>query len=540
MNKIHITQNVLKMRKIFTILCLTFLIVGMVNAQSIEVPPNLDGTDQFPFTYLNDFIDADTSDTGEQLHDTYLLQRGSLYFFTGQATWTFDVHLKATGDESLGRPVVSRANKTGGTDLAPMYRGFGNFSWDGIYVILGEEGADAAQYETAPFRPEGDDKTFSYNDCIIEKSRQGAIRCEGENAKIILTNNIIRNFGDYERFQGNGRIVDIRDNFGDTVIIHNNVMHNILDRLFIGFRQKGLNYFEFSQNTVFNHVGRHGFIQMKNTKETVIKDNLFMNPSMIGTAPSLANEQINHLGVTNYLFSIDTLIEGSSVEMSNNNLFWNDDVLEYYNTFDSVTQPLVLSPEFEGALADPSAAYFTEVLELNSVPSRTPVITYCREAMTYQDSVGITDIMVEDVAFVGTAFDKGYLFDFSTFDPCYDDMAISATAASDGGAVGVRFLCDYMTSNTSEKAFNSFLDFSASPNPAADFTKFKFSLPESGHVELDIFDYQGRKIQKVFSGNLSAGQQEISWNTISGLAKGMYFANLQTESGRMYTQIIIQ
>lgn len=540
MNKIHITQNVLKMRKIFTILCLTFLIVGMVNAQSIEVPPNLDGTDQFPFTYLNDFIDADTSDTGEQLHDTYLLQRGSLYFFTGQATWTFDVHLKATGDESLGRPVVSRANKTGGTDLAPMYRGFGNFSWDGIYVILGEEGADAAQYETAPFRPEGDDKTFSYNDCIIEKSRQGAIRCEGENAKIILTNNIIRNFGDYERFQGNGRIVDIRDNFGDTVIIHNNVMHNILDRLFIGFRQKGLNYFEFSQNTVFNHVGRHGFIQMKNTKETVIKDNLFMNPSMIGTAPSLANEQINHLGVTNYLFSIDTLIEGSSVEMSNNNLFWNDDVLEYYNTFDSVTQPLVLSPEFEGALADPSAAYFTEVLELNSVPSRTPVITYCREAMTYQDSVGITDIMVEDVAFAGTAFDKGYLFDFSTFDPCYDDMAISATAASDGGAVGVRFLCDYMTSNTSEKAFNSFLDFSASPNPAADFTKFKFSLPESGHVELDIFDYQGRKIQKVFSGNLSAGQQEISWNTISGLAKGMYFANLQTESGRMYTQIIIQ
>ena len=277
------------MKKHYISFLALFLFSASILAQSIQVPPNINGTTQFPFTYLSDFIDADTSAAGEQLHDTYLLQRGAVYFFTGQAEWTFDVHLVAFGDESLGKPVVSRANASGGTALDPMYRGFGDFSCDGLYVILGEEGPAAAQYELTSIRPEGDGTRIVLNDCIFEKSRQALIRIEGENVSTIITNCEIRNLGDYERFQGNGRIVDTRDNFVDSVIISNCVMYNVLDRVFIGFRQQGLNYFEYTNNTLFNHIGRHGMIQLKNTRESVIKDNIFMNPSMIGTSSLLAN-----------------------------------------------------------------------------------------------------------------------------------------------------------------------------------------------------------------------------------------------------------
>ncbi|MCB9266194.1 MAG: T9SS type A sorting domain-containing protein [Lewinellaceae bacterium] len=527
------------MKKLYlSILALLFMAASAFS-QSIVVPPNLDGTTMFPFTYLSDFIDADTAANGDQMHTVYQLETGGVYFFTGQKNWEFDVRLEAVGDPDNGKPLVSRINTAGGTALAPIYRGFGNFEWDGIYIIMGEEGADAAQYETAPFRPEGNDKRFIFNNCIIEKSRQGTIRIEGENAKVYLTNCIIRNFGDFEKFGGNGRLVDTRENFTDTVVIHNCVAHNILDRLFIGFRQQGLNYFEFTNNTIFNHIGTFGMIQLNNTKESIIKDNLFMNPSMIGTSPTLAAEQITYQNIVSYLFTIDTLVEGASMDMSNNNIFWTQDVLDYYATSDSVSQPPILSPEVEGMLADPSSAYFTEVLELNNVPDRAPLIQYCQEAIMYRDSVGITDIMVEDISFAGTPWDKGYLFDFSQFDPCYSNTTMSATAASDGGPVGVRFLCDY-TSPTSERAYNPDLNLTSAPNPASGSTQLSFHLQQGGQINLSVFDLNGRLVSTLFNGTLPAGSHTASWENLDNISKGMYFANLQTAQGRMFVKIFVQ
>jgi hypothetical protein len=528
------------MKKLYPTLLVFLFAATSAFAQSVVVPPNLNGTSQFPFTYLSDFIDADTAANGGQLHTVYQLETGGVYFFTDQKNWTFDVRLEAVGDPALGKPLVSRINSAGGTALAPMYRGFGNFEWDGIYIILGEEGADAAQYETAPFRPEGDDKRFVFNDCIIEKSRQGTIRIEGENAKVYITDCIIRNFGDFEKIGGNGRLVDTRENFADTVVIRNCVAHNILDRLFIGFRQQGLNYFEFSNNTIFNHVGRFGCIQLKNTKESIIKDNVFMNPCMMGTSPSLATEQLSWEGQTIYLFTIDTLVEGASLDMSNNNIFWTQDVLDYYADSDSVSQPMVLSPQIEGMLSDPSSAYFTEVLELNNVPDRAPVLQYVREAVMYQDSVGITDMMVEDISLAGTAFDKGYLFDFDEFDPCYDPSLISATAASDGGAVGVRFLCDNYPSSITEHAYNPDLGLKSAPNPASGSTQLSFRLHKTGEVNLSVFDVRGQLIQTLHNGMLMEGNHDVTWDDLGNLATGIYFANLQTEEGRMFVKIFIQ
>ena len=527
------------MKSHYILIFLAFLFFGGLSAQSIVVPPNLNGDTGFPFTYLDDFIKADTTASGVQKHDTYLLETGSLYFFTTLNTWTFDVHLFATGDKAKGRPVIARANKTGGTALPGIYRGFGSFTFDGLYVIMGEEGPTAAQYESTPFWAEGNNNRYVFNDCIIEKSRQGTIRIEGDSTKTFITNCWIRNFGDYERFQGNGRLVDTRDNFTDTVVIRNNVIHNILDRLFIGFRQQGLNYFEFSQNTVFNHVGRHGLIQLKNTKESIIKNNLFMNPSIMGTAPDLANEQIKHLNQTNYLFSLDTVVAGATITMSNNNVFWTQDVLDHYAKATLITKPLILSPDFAAMLADPSKAYFTEALELNKVPSRAPVIKYAEEAIKFRDSVGITDMMVEDISFAGTPFDKGYLFDYATFDPCYPASTQSATAATDGGPLGSRIFCDFISSNK-EVVFNPLLNFTSYPNPSSDISTFDFTISKGGNVNIRVYNMNGALVDVIYQGFKPAGSNQETWSGISRLSQGMYFVNLQTEEGRMFLKIIKQ
>lgn len=529
------------MKKIYITSLFFLCFIGSILAQTITVDANLDGDASFPFTDINVFINNDTSATGEQLHDVYLLEAGGVYFFTAPALWPFDVTIAATGNvENLGKPFVGRRNAAGGTSLGRIYTGFGSLTFDGLFLQLGEEGPDAAQYETSPVRPEGNGKKYVFNNCIIEKSRQGTIRVEGEDAVVYVTNNIIRNYGDYEKFQGNGRVVDLRDNFGDSVVIRNNVIHNILDRVFIGFRQTGLNYFEYTSNTLFNHVGRHGMIQLKNTKETIIKDNIFMNPSIMGTAPFLANEQgPAHLNSTNYLVSIDTLVAGASIDMSNNNIFWTEDVLEHYATFDSVSQPLILSPEVEGVLSNPESAFFTEVLELNNVPDRQPLITYAREAVLFRDSVGITDIMVEDISAAGSPFDNGYLFDFSTFDPCYSPESISVTASSEGGAIGVQFLCDYTTS-TRNLTLNTSLGLKSAPNPAADYTLLSYNLSKAGDVELSVHDMNGRLLTTLESGTKGEGTHTVNWNNLTAVPTGMYFVNLRTEEGRMFIKVIVE
>ncbi|WP_116105970.1 T9SS type A sorting domain-containing protein [Lewinella sp. IMCC34191] len=531
------------MQKRYSLYFFLFVLAGALPAQSVVVPADLDDVGGIPATYIDVYIEADTSATGEQLHDTYLLEAGGLYYFTKTNRWDFDVTIAATGDtETLGRPIADRANPTGGTSLDEIYRGTGSFYWDNIYLILGDEGPNAAMYETASFRPQGVGQTYSWNNCIIEKSRQGTIRAEGDSAKVFITNSILRNFGDYELFQGNGRVVDLRATFGDSVVIKNNVIHNILDRIYIGFRQRGLNYFEFSNNTVFNHVGRHGFIQLKNTKESVINDNFIQNPSIMGSAPFLADEQINFEDEQNFLFTLDSVVTGASIEMLNNNIHWTDDVLAHYEDFEPVNKPELFSPLFITTMTnDTSEAYFTEVLELNAVPDRAPLIQYSEEAVTDQNATGLTNIMVEDSLFaVNSAYDRGYLFDFRRFDPCYDPNAVSATAGMDGFAIGAAKFCGALISSNRRAPYNESLGLQAIPNPASDRLTLTYQTTVPGDVSLEIFDVRGLLLRQIVNRQAPSGSQQIVVDDLSDLPSNMYIAHLRTPEGRMHVKFLKQ
>ena len=531
------------MQKCYSLYILLFALTAALPAQSVVVPANLNTVGGVPATFIDLYIEADTSDAGEQLHDTYLLEAGGFYYFTKTNRWDFDVTIAATGDtETLGRPVVDRANPTGGATLDEIYRGTGSFYWDNIYLILGDEGPTAAMYETASFRPQGVGQTYSWNNCIIEKSRQGTIRAEGDSAKVFITNCILRNFGDYELFQGNGRVVDLRTTFGDSVVIKGNVIHNILDRIFIGFRQRGLNYFEFSNNTVFNHVGRHGFIQLRNTKESVINDNFIQNPAIMGTAPFLADEQINFEDEQNFLFTLDSVVTDASIEMLNNNIHWTDDVLAHYEDFEPVSKPELFSPLFIATMTnDTSEAYFTEVLELNDVPDRAPLIQYSEEAVTDQSATGLTNIMVEDSLFAaGTDYDRGYLFDFRDFDPCYDPSSTSATAGMNETAVGAAGFCAQLVSGTRSVVYNPFLQLRATPNPAFDRVTFTYETTSDGQVALEIFDVRGVRVRSLLNQRVPAGKHNFTMDDLGGLPSSMYIAHIRTPEGRMYAKFFKQ
>jgi hypothetical protein len=322
-------------------------------------------------------------------------------------------------------------------------------------------------------------------------------------------------------------------------VIKNNVISNILDRLYIGFRQRGNNYFEFTSNTVFNHVGRHGLIQLSNTKTSKINNNLFSNPKMMGTTPTISDEQLGSDNVVTYLFSSDSIPEGGSIEMKNNNIFYTDDVEAYFTSADTVMKSPVLGPNFLAALGDATDAYFSEVVTLNSVPSRAPVLQYTMEAINDRASLDLTDIMVEPIERAGTAFDEGYLFDFSTFDPCYGDDLVSATAATDGGKVGARSYCGLeVVSVDNVLRYNEALNLKAFPNPTAGATTITYTLTQGGTVSVMMYNATGQVVATVSTGQQVSGEHTVEFNKMSSLPAGMYFVNLFTEEGRMFTRIV--
>ncbi|MEL7162755.1 MAG: T9SS type A sorting domain-containing protein [Bacteroidota bacterium] len=284
---------------------------------------------------------------------------------------------------------------------------------------------------------------------------------------------------------------------------------------------------------------------MSNTKESVIYNNFIQNPSIMGTAPSLADEQLNDLGEQIYVFSLDTIVEGGSVTMSNNNIHYTQDVLDHYATFDSVTKPNLYSPTFVQALTgDPADADFEEVLELEAVPSRDIVIQYAREAVQFKDSTGIANMMVEDSLFaIGTDYDRGYLFDFTRFSPCYDPTSQSATAGINGGAVGAVgavYECDGLGTSTRQPVLNPQLRLTAMPNPAVNEISFTYETTQPGPVSFKLFDLTGKIVRNNLASNVQPGAHRLDFRNLSDLPGGTYIASLRTTEGRMFVKVIKQ
>lgn len=72
--------------------------------------------------------------------------------------------------------------------------------------------------------------------------------------------------------------------------------------------------------------------------------------------------------------------------------------------------------------------------------------------------------------------------------------------------------------------------FNVFPNPANDNSTVEFSLAESQNMIVDVVDLNGKTVQSVHSGNLSAGMHRLPIN-VAELSAGMYFVRLQNAEG---------
>ncbi len=70
------------------------------------------------------------------------------------------------------------------------------------------------------------------------------------------------------------------------------------------------------------------------------------------------------------------------------------------------------------------------------------------------------------------------------------------------------------------------------PNPFNPSTTIRYSIPESAHVTLKVYDELGKEVTTLVDENKGAGQYNVQFNG-SGLASGIYFSRIEIHSDRI-------
>lgn len=84
-------------------------------------------------------------------------------------------------------------------------------------------------------------------------------------------------------------------------------------------------------------------------------------------------------------------------------------------------------------------------------------------------------------------------------------------------------------------------DFKVSPNPASAFAEISLELQEDfDQAELSLIDAQGRKIQTLFAGNISAGTNRFTLNKEQIPVAGLYFVQFKANQKVVTRKIIFQ
>ena len=63
------------------------------------------------------------------------------------------------------------------------------------------------------------------------------------------------------------------------------------------------------------------------------------------------------------------------------------------------------------------------------------------------------------------------------------------------------------------------------PNPFNPETSIYWTMPNSGSVQLEIYNLRGQLVYVLFSGYKTLGTHEIKWNAL-GYSSGIYFYRL--------------
>jgi len=85
------------------------------------------------------------------------------------------------------------------------------------------------------------------------------------------------------------------------------------------------------------------------------------------------------------------------------------------------------------------------------------------------------------------------------------------------------------------------LKLSVYPNPIDNTSIAELNLPETGTIQLDLWNVQGQKVRTLLTGVMNKGKYPITLkDKINNLADGIYFLKAQTKNDSRMVKILIR
>ena len=131
-------------------------------------------------------------------------------------------------------------------------------------------------------------------------------------------------------------------------------------------------------------------------------------------------------------------------------------------------------------------------------------------------------------------------FGFISCDNIVESYDIVGPDSTSAGLKGKKQFQDVAV-NLSEKPKTEL--FQNSPNPFNPTTTISFQIAIPGHVTIDVFDVQGKRIRRLRDQNDAAGTYNVSWDGTNsrgeGLSSGIYFYRLGVDGKTIATKKMI-
>jgi pimeloyl-ACP methyl ester carboxylesterase len=100
-----------------------------------------------------------------------------------------------------------------------------------------------------------------------------------------------------------------------------------------------------------------------------------------------------------------------------------------------------------------------------------------------------------------------------------------------------------ITSSTESVVPSTAVLFQNYPNPFNPMTRIDFGVPENGYTSLVIYDVKGAVVRQVFSGVLTAGYHNLTWNGTNGsgipVSSGIYLYKLKTKHQEITRKMVL-
>lgn len=460
---------------------------------------------------INDFVDAIgnalDADEPNRVTDpdvTYILKRDHLYPNTKTIKNTFSLRMIA--DEGTGAlPVILTWE-----------------SLEGNYDQLLEAKADVycenIQFDnlTPIGVPKGRNQRLiangvrgEFKGCIIYYDDGAAFSIYADDCKIFISDCFVQSIGSEGANDSNGRFLDIRaENTVDSVVIQNCTANHLNGAFFSIAKGAIVNYLKIDHNTCFNN--RDAGINAYRTKKVVITNNLFMNSQILGDIPSIRDTLITDPDLFHSVcINFDSIWDASNIVIRNNNIFYTEEIKNLWAKYDTIFEPLRVSPKAMRALgADSVNAAFSEVVTLGNI---------CDAPTEYIEAIFLdrSATVFPSQLCVGTA---GGLFP-EDVDASYETSSVSYTAADGGLPLGdlnwfpEKKAIWLENPNVSVKIIGD-KNISVYPNPAQD--NIYFSTGKVMDVRVDLVNILGKNIS-----SLESNDGNIEMN-VSALENGLY------------------